>query len=129
MYMHGNDILLEKRAPQGIWGGLWCLPQIEDGQGVPADYVQRSGMVVTERIDLGEFTHTFTHFKLHITPVLLRVAHKPQQVQQAGSVWIGVEEALKAAIPTPVRKMLQQLNSRMGVGWVERSDTHRFKIK
>ena len=111
LLMHGNDILLEKRAPQGIWGGLWCPPQIEDGQGVPADYVQRSGMTVTERIDLAEFTHTFTHFKLHITPVLLHVSCKPTQVQQAGSVWLDVEEALLAAIPTPVRKMLLQLSA------------------
>lgn len=111
MFMHGNDILLEKRAPQGIWGGLWCPPQIEDGQGVPADYVQRNGMEVTERIDLAEFSHTFTHFKLHITPVLLRVSCKPTQVQQAGSVWLDVEAALQAAIPTPVRKMLLQLSA------------------
>ena len=111
LLMHGNDILLEKRAPQGIWGGLWCPPQIEDGQGVPADYVRLSGMAVVERIDLAEFSHTFTHFKLHITPVLLLVSCKPTQVQQAGSVWLDVEEALQAAIPTPVRKMLLQLSA------------------
>jgi len=111
LLMHGNDILLEKRAPQGIWGGLWCPPQIEDGQGVPADYVQRSGMEVTERIDLAEFTHTFTHFKLHITPVLLQVSCKPIQVQQAGSVWMDVTEALNSAIPTPVRSLLLQLSA------------------
>jgi len=111
LLMHGNDILLDKRAPQGIWGGLWCPPQIEDGQGVPDDYVQRSGMVVSERIDLAEFTHTFTHFKLHITPVLLRVAHKPKLVQQAGGMWLDVGEALNSAIPTPVRKILERLQS------------------
>lgn len=113
LVMHGNDILLEKRAPQGIWGGLWCPPQIEDGEGVVADYVQRTGMEVSERIEMDEFTHTFTHFKLHITPVLLRVARKPTQVQEAGSVWLDVEEALNAAIPAPVRSLLQQLK----LGW------------
>ncbi len=108
LLMHGNDILLEKRASVGIWGGLWCPPQIEDGQGVPDDYVQRSGMVVRERIDLAEFTHTFTHFKLHITPVLLRVERKAMQVQQPGSVWLNVDEALGAAIPAPVRVLLER---------------------
>jgi A/G-specific adenine glycosylase len=111
LLMHDNDILLEKRAPQGIWGGLWCPPQIDDGSGIPSDYVQRSGMEVSERIDLAEFTHSFTHFKLHITPVLLRVTHKPQRVQQADSEWLDVEEALQAAIPTPVRKMLEKLQA------------------
>lgn len=113
LLLHGNDILLEKRASQGIWGGLWCPPQIEDGQGVVADYMQRSGMEVIERIEMDEFTHTFTHFKLHITPVLLRVAHKPTQVQEAGSEWLDVATALDAAIPTPVRSLLQQLKQRM----------------
>jgi A/G-specific adenine glycosylase len=109
LLMHNNDILLEKRPGSGIWGGLWCPPQIDDGQGVAEDYLQRNGIAVSERIDLPEFSHTFTHFKLHITPVLLRVARKPLRVQQAGSLWIDVEEALRGAIPTPVRKVLESL--------------------
>ena len=103
---HGNDIFLEKREPHGIWGGMWCPPQIEDGLGVVDDYVQRNGIVVRERIEMEEFTHTFTHFKLHITPVLLRVDDKPLRVQQAGSEWLDVDTALKSAIPAPVRKLL-----------------------
>src|SRR5512139_4329081 len=109
LLLHGNDILLEKRPAAGIWGGLWCPPQIEDGQGVVEDYLQRNAMQVSERMELDEFTHTFTHFKLHITPVLLRLAHKPARVQEAGSVWLDVGEALGAAIPTPVRSLLRQL--------------------
>jgi A/G-specific adenine glycosylase len=113
LLMHGNDILLEKRPGSGIWGGLWCPPQLDDGQGIVADYVQHSSMKVSERIELPGFTHAFTHFKLHITPVLLRMARKPQRMQQPGSVWLDVEEALQAAIPTPVRKVLIKLNSGM----------------
>lgn len=109
LLMHGNDILLEKRPGSGIWGGLWCPPQMEDVQGLVADYVLCNGIEVSDRIDLAEFTHTFTHFKLHITPVLLRVTHKPLRVQQPGSVWLNVEEALQAAIPTPVRNVLREL--------------------
>jgi A/G-specific adenine glycosylase len=115
MLLHGNDILLEKRPPSGIWGGLWCTPQIDDGHGVMADYLQRGGMVVHERTELAEFTHTFTHFKLHITPVMLRVAQRPLQVQQSDSIWMDVGEALQGAIPTPVRRLLQQLYRQDGL--------------
>jgi len=111
LLLNGNDILLEKRPGSGIWGGLWCPPQLEDGQGIVADYLQRNNVELSERIELAEFTHTFTHFKLHITPVLLRMACKPQRIQQPGSVWLDVEEALQAAIPTPVRKVLIKLHS------------------
>lgn len=110
LLMHGNDILLEKRPGSGIWGGLWCPPQLDDGQGVVADYLQINGIEVNERVDMPEFSHTFTHFKLHITPVLLQLERKPQRVQQAGSLWIAVEEALRAAIPTPVRSLLNGLD-------------------
>jgi A/G-specific adenine glycosylase len=140
LLMSGRDIMLEKRAPQGIWGGLWCLPQLDDGQDIVADYVQRNGIEVSEKNNgrhsgagrktslqgevsrnghpadsksqceaLTPFTHTFTHFKLHITPVVLHVAHKPLRVQQEGSVWLDVEAALQAAIPTPVRMMLEKI--------------------
>lgn len=107
LLQHDNDILLEQRPPQGIWGGLLCPPQIDDGNGVVEDYLQRSGLQVADRIDLQEFSHTFTHFKLHISPVLMRVKAKAHQVQQAGNIWLDIDEALRAAIPAPVRKMLQ----------------------
>lgn len=112
--MHGRDILLERRPAQGIWGGLWCLPQLDDGGELVEEFVLRNGLSVSEREELGAFTHTFTHFKLHITPVVLYLAHKPLRVQEAGSVWLEVEDALQAAIPTPVRMMLEQLKRRMG---------------
>jgi A/G-specific adenine glycosylase len=121
LLMHANDILLEKRASTGIWGGLWCPPQFADKEealawcakeGIETRHSRAGGNPAnsTNQCEaLPTFTHTFTHFKLHITPVLLRVARKPYQVQQAGSVWLDVEEALQAAIPTPVRKVLGEL--------------------
>jgi len=54
LLMHGNDILLEKRPGSGIWGGLWCPPQVESESEV-AEYLQRNGMQVDERIELSEF--------------------------------------------------------------------------
>jgi len=37
----------------------------------------------------------------------IRLERKPMRVEQAGSVWLDVWEALGAAIPTPVRMMLE----------------------
>ncbi|OIR05798.1 A/G-specific adenine glycosylase [mine drainage metagenome] len=110
LLMHGNDILLEKRPGSGIWGGLWCPPQFED-EGAARDWFVRNGMEANEGDRLDTFTHTFTHFKLHITPLRIRLERKPLRVEQAGSVWLDVEEALGAAIPTPVRKILEQLQT------------------
>ncbi|HEY5911894.1 MAG TPA: NUDIX domain-containing protein, partial [Verrucomicrobiae bacterium] len=109
LLMHGNDILLEKRPGSGIWGGLWCPPQFED-EAAARDWFGRYDMEARGGEKLEAFTHTFTHFKLHIAPLKVELARKPLRVEQAGRVWLDVGEALGAAIPTPVRKVLSVLS-------------------
>ena len=113
LLMHGNDILLEKRPGSGIWGGLWCPPQFDE-EAAAKDWFVSNGMEAIEGERLATFTHTFTHFKLHITPLKIQIARKPLRAAQAGSVWLDVDEALGVAIPAPVRSMLQELSRRMG---------------
>ncbi len=108
LLIHGNDILLEKRPGSGIWGGLWCPPQFDD-EDAARDWFLRNGMSASDGVRLATFTHTFTHFKLHITPLKIQLARKPVRAAQPGSVWLDVEEALRAAIPTPVRSILNKL--------------------
>ena len=107
LLLHGNDILLEKRPSSGIWGGLWCPPQFDDEEAAK-DWFERSGMQASGGEKLETFTHTFTHFKLHITPLKVQLERNPLRVEQRGAVWLDVEEALGAAIPTPVRAMLNK---------------------
>ncbi len=108
LLMHGNDILLEKRPSSGIWGGLWCPPRFDDEEAAK-DWFVRNGMTASHGERLGAFIHTFTHFKLHITPLKIQLARKPLRAEQPGSVWLDVGEALRVAIPTPVRSMLKEL--------------------
>jgi A/G-specific adenine glycosylase len=107
LLMQGNDILLEKRPGSGIWGGLWCPPQFDD-EASAKDWFVRNGMTASDGERLATLTHTFTHFKLHITPLKIRLARKPLRAAQPGSVWLDVDEAMRAAIPTPVRALLKE---------------------
>ena len=59
---------------------------------------------------LPSFMHTFTHFKLHIVPLLVQIGHKPKQ-QKPGRVWLNMEDALCAAISTPMRKLLKSVKN------------------
>ncbi len=110
LLLHNNELLLEKRPGSGIWGGMWCPPQLDDA-GRVADYLRQREIVAGEQIALTGFTHTFTHFKLHITPLLLPLANKPLQCQQAGNIWLDLDEVGSAAIPAPVRSLLPQLQN------------------
>jgi A/G-specific adenine glycosylase len=104
----GNDILLEKRPARGVWGGLWCPPQFDNERAARAWCEGHALGAVPERNAVPDpFTHTFTHFKLHITPIALRLPRLPGGVWPGAGVWLNRAEALQGAIPAPVRRMLQ----------------------
>ncbi len=113
LLLHGSDILLHKRPSPGIWGGLWCPPQLDEGTDVAGYCVTHLGMHKVHTVALPAFTHTFTHFKLHIAPQLVQMQSKPHKIQEPGSVWLDVQDALQGAIPTPVRKVLREVEARL----------------
>lgn len=51
-------ILLQKRPSPGIWGGLWCFPELE---ALP------KRLKVLNKRSLGKSRHTFTHFRWEIS--------------------------------------------------------------
>jgi A/G-specific adenine glycosylase len=105
----GNEILLEKRPPSGIWGGLWSLPEVAIDTDVIRAARERHGLETEALPALPEISHTFTHFRLHITPQPMRITRRLPRAEQAGTVWLEIEDAISAAIPAPVRKLLQSL--------------------
>jgi A/G-specific adenine glycosylase len=104
---HGHDILLEKRPAPGIWGGLWSLPET-DGQPEEA-CLSLTGQVPETMRQLPAFTHAFTHFKLEINPVEMTVPGISPRVASPGVVWMDMGDAVNAAIPKPVKSLLQGL--------------------
>jgi A/G-specific adenine glycosylase len=104
-----GEVLLEKRPPAGIWGGLWCLPEAVSGADIAAICLERFGARVMQIEKLPPIAHGFTHFKLDIQPVRLRVAGQAPRAGEPGVIWLPLEEARDAAIPSPVKRILAQL--------------------
>lgn len=106
--MQHQKLLLEKRPSSGIWGALWCPPEIKTGTDA-AIYCQRYlGIKVRSPIELPILDHQFTHYKLRIHSQLLQVV-SDTPIQQNKFIWIKPSDALEQAIPTPVRKLLKQI--------------------
>jgi len=103
---HGDEILLEKRPSNGIWGGLWSFPEVESGQDAEITALNKFGLVAEVDFFLPNLSHVFTHFKLHIRPLTLQVLKLNPQVNQVAHMWISINDAIGAAIPTPIRKIL-----------------------
>ena len=109
LLLNGNEVMLEKRPPNGIWGGLWSLPEISM-QEIPSEVaMQRFGLEVESDEPLPSILHTFTHFKLEILPQPLQVIHRSLQAIRPNTIWLNVEDAIGAALPTPVRNILLNL--------------------
>ena len=105
---HGRDVLLEKRPPSGIWGGLWCLPQFDTEQDA-ARSTPAFGADWSKRTSLDVVEHGFTHYHLTIQPISLRVTKRPSQLEEPGRMWLLLEDAQDAALPAPVKKLLTRL--------------------
>lgn len=104
---HGRDIFLQKRPASGIWGGLWSLPETDIAP--ESACLQLTGHVPKTTKCLPVFTHTFTHFKLEISPIEIILPNLPQVAMSPGAVWMDVNEAIDAAIPKPVKSLLEKL--------------------
>ena len=111
MLMKQGEILLEKRPATGIWGGLWCLPEMPVSKNAIAYCTLHFGMKVIPLAHMPPLDHAFTHFRLRIYPRPLQVLSYPSATETQGqdeAMWIALDNALKVAIPAPVRKLLMQ---------------------
>ncbi|MHB9119802.1 MAG: A/G-specific adenine glycosylase [Burkholderiales bacterium] len=106
LLFYNGDIFLEKRPAPGIWGGLWSLPEGDLGANVELEVMTRYGVMVKSRQPLPSLEHGFSHYKLHIAPLLLHVSRVTPQALQAARMWIDLEDAQGAALPAPVKKLL-----------------------
>jgi A/G-specific adenine glycosylase len=106
-----GEVLLEKRPAPGIWGGLWCFPEADADANVVEVCARRYGATVTLNEPLPLIAHGFTHFKLDILPQPATVSAWPQRAAEPGCLWIAPDDALRAAVPTPVRGIIEQLIS------------------
>jgi A/G-specific adenine glycosylase len=101
---------LERRPPTGIWGGLWSFPEIEAKAEV-ADWLSDNGLTPTaDPTEKSRHSHTFSHFKLDITPVLCSVDTVSARISERDDHrWFTIAEALALGLPAPVLKMLNTL--------------------
>ena len=106
MMLQQDEILLQKRPLTGIWGGLWCPPEMSLTEDTDAYCLQQFGLKVRVMDELPPLDHSFTHFKLRIYPRPLHVTSPISVNHNYGLTRFSFDDALDAAIPTPVRRLL-----------------------
>ncbi len=107
----GERVLVERRPPTGIWGGLLVLPEC------PVDaaqmFAQSLGCRVIKINPLPALRHVFTHFRLDLKPLLCCVEMTEASVTDLGFEWLRLGDVAQAALPTPVRKIITSLANKV----------------
>ena len=103
------EILMQRRPNQGIWGGLWSLPEFENEGAALRWFTHRFNRVPETCIKLDEISHTFSHFKLRITPLSVHYPTPIHWVMEAED-WVWYKHgSSQAGLAAPVSKLLKNL--------------------
>jgi len=107
-------VLLERRPPAGVWGGLWSFPECQPGTDIDAWCREHLGIAVKPVRELDVMRHTFSHFRLDIQPALLRIdargaarAVKDSPDRQ----WFDIDGNERVGLAAPVTRLLGKLRS------------------
>ena len=73
-----DKVLMEKRPPSGIWGGLWCFLEIQTQEQL-APLLASLHLSGSSEQYLPKFRHTFSHFHLDIQAIIVDCTVKPSQ--------------------------------------------------
>lgn len=102
---HGQ-LLLEKRPPTGIWGGLWIFPQCTSQNNIQPWCTLKNIAIKTQQV-LAPFRHTFSHYHLDIQPILIHTKQQHKIMDAAQYRWYNHKQSIGLA--APVKKLLDMI--------------------
>jgi A/G-specific adenine glycosylase len=109
-------VLLERRAPTGIWGGLLSLPEFEaevSDADLAAQIERRFALAASVVERLEPVRHEFSHYSFVMHPRVLRATRACAAAEAAGVEWLGPDRFEHAALPAPIRRLLELNGARV----------------
>lgn len=107
-----GEILLQRRPPTGIWGGLWGLPECPPDTAVPAWIKQEFDSKVGTLTELASLRHTFSHFHLDIRPYHARLRTAHLKIADTDNLrWYRRGSRARLGMAAPVRQILSALQT------------------
>ena len=105
-----GDVWLEKRPSPGIWGGLWCFPEIASGEECSNWCLDRWGRVPASIEAWDSFRHTFSHYHLDVQPLRVSLQDTPEAVMEVGGqLWYNRRRSPEIGLAAPVASLLARL--------------------
>ncbi|MFZ5653332.1 MAG: A/G-specific adenine glycosylase [Pseudomonadota bacterium] len=109
-----GEVLLERRPPSGIWGGLWSFPEpapdAEDGEIAVEQVCAGLGCTPAAEARPGPAGHqVFTHFRLDYRTLEIEVTATAAVADGQFRRWVDPAAPGALGLPAPVRQLLEIL--------------------
>ncbi|MCB2263972.1 MAG: A/G-specific adenine glycosylase [Candidatus Thiosymbion ectosymbiont of Robbea hypermnestra] len=107
-----GEILLERRAPTGIWGGLWSLPECDPEQDA-SDWCRQHLGAVPRRVEmLPVRRHTFSHFLLDIGPLRVELPSDATAIADTDrALWRDPRRPGTLGLAAPIARILREITN------------------
>ena len=105
-------VLLQRRPPSGIWGGLWSLPECPVEADVGQWCLENIGCEIGRQQPLTQRRHSFSHFHLDIQPIRAPVKNPTRRVMDGDEwVWYNLNQPDNRGLAAPIARILQEMAS------------------
>jgi A/G-specific adenine glycosylase len=100
-------VLLVKRPPSGIWGGLWSLPMGETIDDIGAEL----GLAEIHSKPLATVEHRLSHIHMSIHPALATSIDASHVKCSSEQIWLDPSDRASIGLPKPVSELLNRINN------------------
>lgn len=108
LYDADGNLLLQRRPPAGIWGGLWSLPEFGDAACARGWFDEHLDGDFDQGTPLPAVAHGFTHFRLQLRPLQWRGLAPRAAVRDNQHLrWTPPAAVGPLGLPAPIRRLLQ----------------------
>ncbi|MGC2459862.1 MAG: A/G-specific adenine glycosylase [Steroidobacteraceae bacterium] len=105
-----GQVLLQRRPPQGVWGGLWTPPEFEHEAAAAQFCATALQAAWLDPEPLPRLRHAFTHFELEITPLRARCQSALKVMEGGGALWYNAREPARIGLPAPIAALLSAVS-------------------
>ena len=102
-----QNVLLYRRPPSGIWGGLWCLPELKADESIERWCENNGFKLQGEPHDLAPHKHTFTHFHLRMLTTEIEVGANSSIIMDTENyAWYDPRNPTNLGLAKPMAKFI-----------------------
>ncbi len=105
----GHKVLLERRPPAGIWGGLWGLPEFPT-RAHAEQWCREQLVGAAPPRPVTALRHAFSHFDYEMRPLLVHCLGKAAALREDDRYrWYDARQPARVGLPKPVATLVARL--------------------